>query len=377
MKKLLVMMTLVCAFQAAAQTDQYNNLQPARPVRWLHWMAYFGSKYCDQTLIHDQGVNGSRNEGIYMYDGAWVYYQIADLWRDSNWEQCAEWVTELNYRPYVLDNNGALPGYRVHTHGLYEDWKRHKDTASRDAVCMLANNSAYAYPAGDPDPLYARETAFILQAYLHAEKIGICGENYGPKMLKAVGYLKGHMQQWRRYKELQLPLEAVQPFIMALAAHALIEYDTAHPGDPAIRSEIKKTFDWLWAEAPEFRGSTALGSCLLLNLISGEKAPDLNLMIAPIYYWLAQQTAQIAYLNIGDALFNGGVPIMSTPDRGLNWFMPPPNSRYCCGADLSAVKGKVFSQNYRLSILGEKWRSQALGRMLVTALLRLVSSVQR
>ncbi len=61
-------------------------------------------------------------------------------------------------------------------------------------------------------------------------------------------------------------------------------------------------------------------------------APDLNLMIAPLYGWLFQQTGDVKYRDIGDRIFTSGV-----------------QRAYLDG-------GKQFTQNYRWSFQYLNWR---------------------
>ena len=66
-----------------------------------------------------------------------------------------------------------------------------------------------------------------------------------------------------------------------------------------------------------------------------EAAPDLNLLIAPVYAWLYHQTGNTVYRDRADQIFAGGV----------------------AGAFLS--QGKQFDQNYRLSFEYLRWRNSA------------------
>jgi hypothetical protein len=61
-------------------------------------------------------------------------------------------------------------------------------------------------------------------------------------------------------------------------------------------------------------------------------APDLNMMIAPLYGWVFQQTGDVKYRDIGDRLFASGV-----------------KRAYLDG-------GKQFTQNYRWSFKYLEWR---------------------
>jgi hypothetical protein len=64
---------------------------------------------------------------------------------------------------------------------------------------------------------------------------------------------------------------------------------------------------------------------------------SLNLLIAPIYAWLYQQTGQKQYQLEGDTIWNAGVT--GPPGSGIGW------------------SGKNFSQQYRWSFDYVKWRT--------------------
>jgi len=67
-------------------------------------------------------------------------------------------------------------------------------------------------------------------------------------------------------------------------------------------------------------------------------APDLNMLIAPMYGWLFYQTGDERWLNRGDDIFAGGVEL----------------------ANLQS--GKRFNQNYRASFQYVDWRTRGLER---------------
>jgi hypothetical protein len=70
-----------------------------------------------------------------------------------------------------------------------------------------------------------------------------------------------------------------------------------------------------------------------LNQSPRQPAPDLNLLIAPLYAWLWKQTGNPSYRDRGDQLWQGGVE----------------------GAYLDG--GKQFNQNYWWSFDYVAWRS--------------------
>ena len=78
-------------------------------------------------------------------------------------------------------------------------------------------------------------------------------------------------------------------------------------------------------------------------------APDLNLLIAPLFGWLYHQTGEAKYQQAGDAIFAGGI----TEDFDNDGFYE--------GGSCLGCTGKFFSQNYRWSIDFVRWRNSPPG----------------
>ena len=121
------------------------------------------------------------------------------------------------------------------------------------------------------------------------------------------------------------------PSWLALAAEALIQYwDVSH--DPRIPPMLQMAADQLWAQS----WNTSCNCFLYWNsATSTGPTADLNLLIAPLYGWVYQQTGAQIYRDEGDKIFNSGV----------------------AGAWLDG--GKQFSQNYRWSQKYVEWRNLA------------------
>lgn len=118
--------------------------------------------------------------------------------------------------------------------------------------------------------------------------------------------------------------------MVGLTAHTLIR-DWEETGDPRLLPALRRAADWLWANA----WIPADESMWYESLDTSHGAPDLNLLIAPIYAFLYWQTGETKYLDQGDAFFAGGV-----------------KSAYL-------GSGKQFDQNYWWSFDYVNWRSGA------------------
>ncbi len=156
---------------------------------------------------------------VWYYDGVRVYYQIADATSDNSWNACAL-LEQSVYRPYVLSNNGWLNGYEVFARGLAMNYQRTGDLQSRLAVADLGRQGAYSsFPnaAWMIDWSVAREIAFGIEAGLEDQNLGGAPTPY---FQDQVELLFGDFDQWFVSKNASY----VQPFMVALAAGALIQY---------------------------------------------------------------------------------------------------------------------------------------------------------
>lgn len=290
----------------------------AMQAAWESNMIHYGMKHC--------GLSQSLWEGYaWYYDGARVYFQIADYTRNPYFNQCAQHERNI-YRPYVLGNNGGIPGYRIFPDGFAMDYKRNGDTLSKLAVDMfygatLNPQANYYYliePTHSRDLTYAVNTQFVGRSLGYPEDVS---------HRDRVELLIGHFDQWFLAKK-RTPI-SFQPFMVGLAAEALIRYYDAS-GDPRIPALLKIACDEMWRSSWN-SGAQAFN----YYEINAAPAPswDVSLLIAPMYAWVYRHTGDEKYRQWGDLIFNGGV--------SRAWL----------------DGGKQFSQNYRWSAKYVEWRN--------------------
>lgn len=297
----------------------------ASKARWESNMLSIGSKFCNRALLEQLSTwEGS----VWYYDGIRVYQQIAKYTNNSDWLDCAALVRNI-YRPYVLNNQGKIGGWRVFADGLLEDWRKTGDPLSRSAVQQLATNSPFAPQSGGADPELSRETAYLIGAYLAASEVG---SPQSSRLSTAVNYAIGHLKRWRLGQT-----QYVKPFMMALTFESLINYERSS-GDSRVLPEIRAAADWLSNRWQRNQGAFPYILCSTqaaspeCSSADNEDSADLNLLIAPVYGWLYLKTGDESYRKLGDEIFNAGV------DRA--WL----------------GNGKQFSQNYRWSFSYLRWR---------------------
>jgi hypothetical protein len=289
---------------------------------WNANMLFYGLQHC--TPIETAAYNQS---SVSYYDGARVYYQVADLTGNSAFNTCAGMVY-ASYSKYVNDNNGGIPGYEVFPQGLALRFQRTGDSAARQTLTTLRANTPYT---SWPDTSYiinwnvSREISYGIETNLVDQSLG---GPQNPHFQDLVEALFGHFDQWFQTKSATI----VQPFMVALAAEALIQYwDVSH--DPRVPPTLQMAADQIWAQSWDrscncfrYYDDVALDGTYSLSL-------DLNLLIAPLYGWVYHQTGFKGYRDQGDQIFNAGV----------------------AGAWLDG--GKQFSQSYRWSGQYVQWRS--------------------
>lgn len=298
-------------------------------AQWRSNMITMARKHC-QAL--ENGLTGESALAATYYDAEWVFYQIGDYTGDRSWYQCAQ-LAESRYRDeYVMPNAGVIPGYWNFTHGMTRDYLSTGDRVSQSGAILLAQRAAFASdttPLGSSaDASMSREVAYAIMSYLNAENVG---QPHRPRTEQLVAQALGHVRQWTVSRN----AEYVRPFMFALTAQALITYNSERGGNSQILPTLVQGADWIWENC--WLPSQQAFKYTDRNVSSGgtEPAPDLNLLIAPVYAWLWNQTGEPRFRERADQIFVGGVK---------NAYITNP---------------KQFNQNYRWSFDFVKWRSQA------------------
>jgi hypothetical protein len=123
----------------------------------------------------------------------------------------------------------------------------------------------------------------------------------------------------------------VQPFMLVIQAHSLMQYYDQVSGDADILETINWIADWIIQEAylpafkmPWYQNCRVAGGATWYAY-TNPGSPDLNLMFVDMYAWLYRKTCNTAYRDFADTLFDEGVRLGST-------YLP--------------FDGKHFNQNY-------------------------------
>jgi hypothetical protein len=284
------------------------------------------NQLCNKEQIE---LSGLWEGNAWYYDGTRVAYQIAEYTHDESFKTCALYPLNV-YRPYV-GIEGKIPGWRNFATGLRMHFDQTRDVNSKNAVVALLN-AAYGangittvgmIPEGT-----SREVAYAIITMLETEKVG---QPRHARLAEYVDIALGHLELWFVAGQ----YVRMAPFMFALTSEALIRYYEVTQ-DPRILPELKRGADWIWQNAwvagdrsfcYEYTPTIAQNNC-------AKGAPDLNLLIVPVFGWIYSQTGDSSYIDKGDQIFIGGVE----------------------GAWLD--QGKQFNQSYRWSMDYLKWRNQ-------------------
>jgi hypothetical protein len=318
-------------------------------------MLIYGQRLCDYLgnyLANPNPTDAARDQALAAtyYDAERVFYQIADYTGNPTWAALCAQRAEAVYRDqYVLPNSGGVPGYWNFTTGLRIDWERTADARSRDAVQQLSHNGAFA---AEWTPLkwtesadLSREVAYVILSYISAKALGVQSAYMTQRRIDFVNQAYDHMDQWfvrfawpGPWQQSPQETQRLAPFMVGLTAQTLIR-DWEETRDPRLIPALRRAADWLWtnawvpaAEAMWYEFPDQERPCCQASA----PAPDLNLLIAPIYAFLHSQTGEIQYHDRGDALFAGGVR--------HGWL----------GG--TGISGKQFNQNYSWSFDYVRWR---------------------
>jgi len=320
-------------------------------AQWQSNMTTYGQTFCGQ--LANTSLTNDQRLGMTFYDSQRVFYNIRDYTGATSWDTCALRAQAAYRDAYVVPNNGGVPGYWNFPHGINQSFHRTGDTVSKNAVIALSQKASYGTKSIAAISTMvgadrSREISFHLMGYQLGRAAGEPQSVVGDAYLDLV---LGYIDQWFVSKNFRtegtatdVPAGAVgqyyiQPFMVGLAAEAMIQYYETQAQDVRLPTAVKLSMDWLWANAWN-------GSAFWYDMWGpatgpyqhGGSAPDLNLLLAPAFAWLYKQTGDTTYRDRADAIFAAGV------------------TGACVSCD-----SKHFNQQYRWSFDYLKWRSPSSG----------------
>ena len=305
--------------------------------QWEANMLNYGKKHVTKNYI------GCCEDytGIWYYDGARAFLQMADYTGNASFLDFAGRINQA-YRDEMIETQG-ISKFILFPHGLREFYLRYGDEQSKEALRVIQKNPGFGYRPQWGGPWNSsREMAYALSVHIVAESIGLprrqetsLGFEPGETLFdEHAAIVLGHFEQWFVSEIARF----VYPFLVGLSAEALIDYYEV-TGDPEVPPLLKLAADKMYPNPETWHEGTE--SMMIVEEVGGVitrgPAPDLNLLIAPLYGWVFQQTGDVKYRDIGDRIFASGV-----------------QRAYLDG-------GKQFVQNYRWSFKYLDWRKSPNG----------------
>lgn len=288
---------------------------------WELNMMVKGHNACSEV---QNGANFDEKLSACYYDCISVFKQIGDYTHDSaTWNPCVDSGRSVYGSQYVVANGGSVPGYWNFSRGS-------RGVGDRNVVDLLSHHASYA--GGDSpgdishDPNFQREVAWALQSYIDGTSLGLGPYDRMTPWLENLLY----------YHQMQFVLHTsdyVKPFMVGISAMALMRYYDEVTPDPRILATLKFTSAGLWRDFWIPASGGFKYSDVVVNGEPTDPAPDLNLLILPMWGWLYKQTGDPLYIQQGDQIFHEGV------------------TRAYLG------HGKQFNQNYLFSFKYVAWRN--------------------
>ncbi len=269
---------------AALATWQSNMVNPTpysgsggTPYRSAEWWCTNNSQTSPWRSLDNSDFSGyfdviygysSSYFRSFNYDGGRIYQQIADYDYNTpgmpgyqnpshrdHWKRCAQEVLDPFKNAWIATRGGVIVEANIFPFGLEMNYLRTGDVTALKAVNYMAGQSPWSTMyAGSTSPSSTRQTAYVMDAALAAE---MAGQPRVTAMLpKTVDIVLGYLDQLRNLDFTNPNVQSLDahPFFIGAAMEALIDYyelDQAegHTPDARIPLEIKKTLDWLEANA--------------------------------------------------------------------------------------------------------------------------------
>jgi hypothetical protein len=276
---------------------------------------------------------------VWYYDGARVYFQIADYTHDPTWNNCGHNIAS-QYADYVIANNGTTWGYSVFPQGLAMASLRYPtETKFAQAFNMLLNTGIFTPLGGRPDDDVIRETAYAVEVFTVAESMLGYTPNSHPNLgnlQRSAEYLMGMLDS---YTDGTSRYSMNQTYFDGLAMEALTDYYQLTQ-DARVPMVVKRMLDSIWANYdqinhvivynPDPDGPHCSDTPIWWGLGGGDCALHtiygriLHNLIAGAFAWYWSISGDDTYRSEGDELFQHTL-------------------------DILPFSGKEFSQAYRWS----------------------------
>ncbi len=303
---------------------------------WWEWfMVVWGETHAQRMIdfIGDEDIGSILTNGY--YDQGKAMYQIADYTGNSEpWSTYAANQLDAYRTMYITPNGGSVPSFWGFTEGLRMRFERTGLVAAKTAMNSISDFASYHQSFESdlgPTRAFCRENAYCIIDFKNEEDLG---GTLNPRYYDCIEWAYGHLEFWVADGWVG-QAEQVSPFMMAIVARSLIK-DWELTGDSRLLPLLEELCDYMWDNAFYSATSSLLYQINPLDPETGGVslvgAPDLNMIIAPVYAWVYSQTGSTTQRDRYDIL-----------EEGIKY------------ADLE-TNGKQWNQNFWWSFDGVYWR---------------------
>lgn len=267
----------------------------AESPNWTLFDSRIGAKATEYKGRYDSGSYDDKLSSFY-YDYATGMEFLSRRLNDPSLRVAAQKGAQFFADEYAIQYSGFLPGYWNFTSGMRRMYQLTGEDRYRNAVTLTSQNAAFARDSTTEDTrdtAYSREVAYAIRSFLDAEAVG---QPRRARLSVLVAHSQSHLEQWTNGTAPYL-----RPFMVGLTAISLIRASEAGFDPVGIRSRLQaiatKMKAELWQEsARAFRYTDRI----VADANDMQPAPDLNLLIAPMYAWLGDK-------EFAGKIFNGGI----------------------------------------------------------------------
>jgi hypothetical protein len=292
-----------------------------------------GLEWCSDPANPTELFSFGNYEQVWFYDGARVYFDIADYTGDPDWNNCGHNIAS-QYADYIISVSGKTQGFAVFPHALAMASLRYPaETKFATAFNMMLNGTFTTYGGRIDDDLI-RETSYALEVYTVAESE--LGYARNPNLQRTAEFI---MSMLLSYTDGTSRYSMNQTFFDGLAMEALIDYYQL-TNDTRVPFVVKRMLDSIWANYDQIN-----------HVIIYDPDPDgPHCSSAPT--WWAAGGGDCAYHNIyGKILHNlvAGAFAWYWSVSGNDIYRSRGDELFQHTLDFVPYTGKEFSQAYRWS----------------------------
>lgn len=282
------------------------------------------------TDIQSRAISEDANLAQQYYDGEECAWRLrAHFGSTTNIDalRLRMWQIYDYYVNTTASPDGAVSGFRMFTWGFLQDFLQSsaQSAASVTNINNILANGAYVNSGncqnanGEVDG-GSREAAYSLEVFINAVLAGAALS--APQIARRQVHFEwclGHLDQWFTAESEKY----ISNFMVGITARALILYWAHVATDARILAKLLIAAEDMWNDS--WRATSGAwgqgGSFMYRKLyldplppgtasdLDYETAPDLNLLISPLYAWLWLQTGEAVWRQRHDLIFAGAMPV--------------------------------------------------------------------